>query len=125
MANIPNRRPRPKSKSFDDHLEELEMYAEFKAKVLPELRQMMAKGTNDKDILKTFSKHVAARLVSIALTEPDSQKAMSAVKELLDRVHGKSTDNKSIKHEFAELNDTQLDALIMTELSDIDDSEIQ
>lgn len=118
MPNIPNKRPRRIKRDLEDQLEELELYAEFKSKIMPELRAMLLSGAKDKDILAHYTPQVSARLVTIALTDPDNAKALLAIKDLLDRVNGKSTEHKEIRHQFDSLTDEQLDALIKTEQLD-------
>lgn len=118
MANIPNKRPRRIKNDIEDQLEDLELYTEFKAKIIPELRKMLLSGAKDKDILAMYTPQVAARLVTIALTDTDNTKALAAIKDLLDRANGKATEHKKIDHQFSNLTDEQLDALIATERMD-------
>ena len=122
MANIPNKRPKRIKRTIEDQLEELELYAEFQSQIIPELKKLLLSGAKDRDILAQYTPQVAARLVTIALTDPDPGKALLAIKDLLDRVHGKATEHREVKHQFDSLTDEQLDALIKTELTDSDES---
>ena len=100
---------------MEDRLDDLDEFMQFRKKIIPELREMLLSGLTDKQILAKFSKHVSARLVTIALTEPDNGKALAAVRDLLDRVNGRATEHKKIEHQMADLTDQQLDALLKSE----------
>ena len=121
MSNEPNRKPKRLKRGIEDQLEDLELYMEFQSKIIPELRAMLLSGAKDKDILSQYTPQVAARLVTIALTDPDNTKALAAIKDLLDRTNGKATEHKKIDHQFSNLTDKELDALLKSELSDIKD----
>jgi hypothetical protein len=121
MANYPKRKPRAQKEPELDLLDELELFREWKKQILPELREMLLKGATAADIYKKYSAHAAARAVSIAISDPDSQKALTASKEIQDRASGKAVETRKVEHRMAELSDEQLDALLLTEISDNDD----
>lgn len=113
------REPTEKQMSKIEHTaDQLMAFERFREEIAPELQQMLLKGASTKQILKKFESYAAAKILTIALTETDSQKALSAAKDILDRSHGKATETKKIKHELAEIEDKDLDALIMSEVAD-------
>lgn len=100
----------------EEILSELELFEEWKRKILPELRNRLTKGASAKEIAKEFESYAAARAVTIAITEPDSGKALAAIKDIQDRASGKATETKKIQHQLAELTDDELDAVLLTEM---------
>jgi hypothetical protein len=124
-----NMRPRKgKSNKFSGHRDENEMlrrlddlseFERFKTEILPKLRRALEKGKGVEDIYKLVAAEAAARAVTLALTEPDSGKALSAIKEILDRSGGKATDRKEITQKYEKLSDTELDALLSSQLTEV------
>lgn len=102
-------------------LDELAAYDEFAGQLLPEIRKMLVEGATSEEILARYSPFAAARIVSIAATELDSGKALSAAKDVLDRVQGKAIERKQIAHKFANLSDTDLDAVLASAVEDLVD----
>lgn len=103
-------------------LQVLELFDEWRAQVLPELQQMLLKGVPAEEILKRYAPHLAARIITVALTDADGAKALTAAKDGLDRVQGKAVERKKIQHEMAALSDEQLDALLLTEMGELETS---
>lgn len=101
-----------------DTLEELEEFEDFKKALLPELRRLIKSKAPTEEILSAARAAAVARLASLAVMEEDSKTALGAIKELMDRLHGKSTEKKEITHAMAKLKDEELDALVLTSLSD-------
>lgn len=120
MPNYPRRRVKNKKDETSDNVAMLSLFQEWYDTLPEELRSLMLKGATAKEILKKYEAHSASRLVAIALTEKDSGKALAAVKEIQDRVSGRPTEHKKIEHKMAELSDDQLDALLLTEMEDMD-----
>jgi hypothetical protein len=122
-------RPRVKAqpvvpaRTAEDHmvdvLDELTFFQEFKAELLPDLRKLIAGGAPTKDILERARALATARLASLAALETDSRTALVAIKELMDRLDGKATERKEIKHSMEQLRDEELDALVMTAMKDV------
>lgn len=104
-------------------LDDLSLFTQFQSELLPDLRKMIQDGASTKDILGRARALAVARLTSLAVMEPDSKVALSAVKELLDRLEGKPTEKKEITHAMAKLKDEELDALVLTALNESGDSE--
>lgn len=96
-------------------IDQLNAFEEFRQDVLPRLRSVLAKGYSAEQIYKEFSDLAAARAITIAMTEQDSSKALAALKEVLDRAHGKATERKELKTTISSLSDEELDALLHSE----------
>lgn len=116
---------RIKKKSFnrvevDMHnaIESQERYAEFKAMILPQLRDAVKSGMTTEQIYKKFSSLAAARTVTIALSAQDSSNALAAIKEMQDRAHGKPKEIKEHSHKYASLTDSEVDALMESRLKE-------
>lgn len=114
------RRPRTNTteaklvKSLDD----LAAFEEFQVEIAPTLRAAIKKGETPEEIYKKVLSYIAARQVTIALTDQNPTTALAAAKEVMDRVRGKSTERKEIKHQLEELPDEQLDSLLLTKLKE-------
>ena len=102
---------------------DLHEFERFRKEVLPQLRSLVAKGADPEKILERFTPHAAAKLVTIALSEADSGKALTAIKDIMDRTKGKAVERKQVEHRFSKLSDEELDALLNSaseELEDLD-----
>jgi hypothetical protein len=86
----------------------------WKKQVLSEIKAMLTSGSSARDILGKFEALAAARLVLITLFEPSSKVSVTAVRDILDRIGGKAIETKKVAHEFADLPDEQLDAMLNT-----------
>ena len=104
-------------------LDELTFFQEFKAELLPDLRKLITGGAPTKEILERARALATARLASLAALETDSRTALVAIKELMDRLDGKATERKEIKHSMEQLRDEELDALVMTAMKEAEDGE--
>lgn len=103
-------------------LDKLDRFAKLTAlmKTLPtEIVEDIKNGASTPEIYKKYESLAAARVMSVIVSEQDSGKALSAAKDVLDRVFGKPTEKKEVKHVMQELPDDQLDALILSELEDL------
>ena len=105
-------------------LDELAQFEEFTKKVPEDLRKDILAGMDSKEIYAKYGNMAAARAVIIMMTEQDSSKAMAAVKDILDRDEGKAIERKQIQHAMHNVDDKEFDALLASEMADIDgDSE--
>lgn len=102
-------------------LDELALFEEYRATMLPKLREQIEAGASTKDILGTAQAAAVARLASMAVLEQDSKVALAAIKELLERTDGKVTENKKIVHAMEQLKNEELDALVMSKLDEVGD----
>lgn len=99
-------------------VDDIAEFEEFKASLLPVLRADLRKGTPAKDILEKLQALSAARLGHIVMTEKDSAKAMSAIKDILDRTGGKAKETVETTHKFSKLKDAELDALLKSRIEE-------
>jgi hypothetical protein len=100
------------------NLDELAEFESYKEEVLPKLRAAIKAGKSAKDLYKMVEAEAAARAITIGLTSQDEGKALAAVQDILNRVHGKAVEHKEIRAQFSELPDADLDSLIASELED-------
>lgn len=105
------------------NLDDLAEYDAIAGKLLPELRKLLATGYSAQEIYQRYSPFAAARAVMTVVSDPDSSKALAASKDILDRALGKARERSEVTHRFAQMRDEQLDALILSELGALDDSE--
>ncbi len=104
-------------------LDDLSEFQDFKAEMLPKIRKQLQAGASTKDILNTARAVAVGRLAMIASMEGDSKTALAAIKELLERTDGKVTEKKEIAHHLAAMPTEELDALLITAVTESDDSE--
>lgn len=97
-------------------LDTLSEFEQFRKEILPALRRDIKAGLSNEEIYKKYQAHTAARSVTIALTDPDSGKALAAIKEIHDRGTGKPKERQEVTHRLDKLADEQLDALLQTQL---------
>lgn len=105
-------------------LDELSEFEKFKDELLPELRGDLSRGMTAEEIYKKYEALAAARTVTIAIKETDSGKALAAAKDIRDRVSGKPKESLEIKNKWEKLKDEELDSLILSELSDVDEADL-
>ena len=98
--------------------DELSEFYSFREDVLPVLRKSLKDGATAEDIYTKFQAYAAARAVTIVAKEVDSGKVLAAIKDILDRVGGRASEKKEITHKLEKLPDEQLDALLLSKLSD-------
>ena len=82
----------------------------------------MEKGVTPEEILEFGKAYAAARVVTIAMLEQDTSKALAASKDILDRTQGRATEKKQIEHKFESLEEEQLDSIINTKLKKLNQS---
>ncbi len=97
-------------------LDELSEFREYRSNILKKFQKMLKDGKSSEEILKLAQKIAAARLGTIAATEVDAGRALSAIKDLLDRTQGKAVETKKIEHKFEKLSDDDLDAVVASQL---------
>lgn len=93
-------------------LDSLLVFDDFEATILPKLRKAIKEGQSAEQMYRTFESHIAARMLTTALSDPDSGKAMVASKEILDRSLGKAREKIDHTHKYAKLSDQELDSLL-------------
>ncbi len=93
-------------------------FQEYNAKILKGIRQDLLNGMKAEEILKKYEAHAAAALVS-SLINPIT--AQGAAEKILDRTQGKATQRTESTHKFEKLKDEELDALLQSRLTEIED----
>lgn len=118
------RRPRSNRIEYQmvSALDRLAEFESFEEEVLPILRKAIKDGWSAERIendpkLKAL---MVARQMTIALREKDSSKALAAIKDTRDRREGKAKERLEIENKYAKLKDEELDALLASELTDLD-----
>lgn len=114
-GHIPSLRNR-QEESMVEALDDLALLQEMRATYIPALRKLVEGGAPSEQIFKLVESMAAARLASEAALAGDFN--LAAVKELMDRVHGKPTEKKELTHKMAKLKDEELDALLLTAAAD-------
>jgi capsular polysaccharide biosynthesis protein len=97
-------------------LDDLAEFEQYRASVLDAIRKDLAAGMTSDQLLKKYESQAMARVITVALTEADSSKALAAAKDVIDRSKGKAAENKTVKHKFEDVDDAQLDALIAAKI---------
>lgn len=101
-------------------VDELAEFDKFKEEILPMLKKAITESWSAEKIYKMAEAHAAARNVTIALTDEDSGKSLAAIREMMDRSKGKSTEKQEITHSYSKLSDEELEALIKSQERDMD-----
>lgn len=99
-------------------IDDLREFNQFREEILPVLRKALANGDDADTIYKRFQAYAAARAVSIAATEVDSGKALSAIKDILDRTQGRAKERTEVTHRLSSLPEEQLDSILLSKLKD-------
>jgi hypothetical protein len=99
-------------------LDELIAFEDFRSTILPKLKEMIAAGKSADEMYSWAESYAAGRAISIALTESDSTKALSGVKEILDRSKGKAKERVDVEHRYSKLKDEEIDALLESKLAE-------
>ena len=102
-------------------LDDLSEFQRFQEKFLKIIRQDLDKGLSADAIYKKYEGFAAARAATIVMTEPDSGKALNAIKEIRDRASGKAKEVKEVEHKFSMLPEEELDAVLLSQLEELDD----
>lgn len=127
MANKVRGRPynRPKVNKEEDRVADLidriADYEDFVSNVLPALRKDVDAGMDSKTLRAKYAPLIQARVITEALTNPDAGKALTAAADLLNRHEGKATERKEVKHTLENLSDKELDAVLESEIQDLEE----
>jgi len=104
-------------------LDELDQFERFSKMVPEDLRKDILAGMKSKEIYEKYGNMAAARAVIIMMTEEDPGKAMTAVKDILDRTQGRPIERKQHQHALHNVDDKEFDALLSSEMEDLDEME--
>jgi hypothetical protein len=104
-------------------IDALIQFEDFNTKILPALQADVKNKMTTKELREKYASLVQARLITDILLTDDAGKAATAGKDLLDRVDGKAAEKKEVTHKFAELKDEEIDAILKSEIEDLEDME--
>lgn len=96
--------------------DDLADFEKYRMEVLEKIRADRAAGMDGDAIVAKYKDEVRLRQLTIALAEPDSGKALAAIKDLRDRDEGKAIERQEHVHRLEKLPEEQLDALLLSEL---------
>lgn len=101
-------------------LDDLAEYEEFRNEVLPLLRKELKKGTTPQELQTKYEALLTAREISMAATSDNEAIALAAIKDLRDRTSGKAKERKEIHHHLSAAKDEEIDALLLSEMREIE-----
>lgn len=106
-------------------LDKMSLLDDISEEIFPILRQAIRERWPRE---KVFSHPVieallAVRQASIAIKDPDSGKALAAIKDAVDRKEGKARERIDNTHRLEKMPDEQLDAMLMARMGTTDDEE--
>ena len=104
-------------------LDDIAEFEEFRESTLKAIRKDIKAGLSPKELLKKYSSIVQGRLLTTMLTTTDEKIVTALGKDLIDRAEGKATEKKEVKHSFADMKDEELDAILKSEIEDLEDME--
>jgi hypothetical protein len=118
---------RPRSNTVENKmarsLDRLAQFERYEEEVGSILRDAIAKGLTAEQMRKhpKIQALMEARKISIALTDPDSSRALAAITDSTNRVEGKAVERKETTHRYEKLKDDELDSLVLSELGELTD----
>lgn len=104
-------------------IDDLMEFADFRQRILPAIRQDLSKGLSAAQLREKYASLVQARQLTEAVTSENADTALRAGQSILDRVEGKATEKREVKHTFENMTDEELDAVLRSEISDLADME--
>ena len=105
------------------NIDDLAEFEAFFNEVPRKLRELVLSGATPEDIRKATATLREARIAAIALTDPDAKTALAAIKDMTDRDEGKAKETKEISHRLGRLPEEEIDAVILSQLEDIENIE--
>lgn len=108
-------------KRMSDLHDDLKEFEEFRASTLKAIRQDIKKGLSAAEIRKKYAAILQGRLITDALTTHDEKVAAIIAKDVIDRVEGKATEKREVTHKFKDLKDEELDAILKSEVEELED----
>lgn len=98
------------------NLDELAVFDEMLGGVLEGVRQDIRKGATTDQLLEKYANLALARIITVAVSDADSGRALSAAKDIMDRARGKAKETKDVTHRLAKVDERQIDAILLSEL---------
>jgi hypothetical protein len=97
-------------------ISDLAEFEEFRKQLIPMLRTDLLNGLTTAQMREKYLPMLTARKVQIGLLDPDSSKALAAIKDVVDRQEGRPIERKAVAHRFESMTDIELDALLASKL---------
>lgn len=110
-------RARSVQNKMAETLDDLAEFEQFREEILKRVRKDIIKGLTADEIRQKYAAMAAGRVLTIALTEEDSTKALAALKDVQDRAEGKAKERQEVTHKYDKVADDQLDAILMAKLA--------
>lgn len=90
-----------------------------------DLEKDLNMGMSPEDIRKKYQPRLTARSIMLALASENEAIATTNIKDLTDRTEGKASEKSRLPNPLEKLSDAQLEALLRTEISDLESDESQ
>jgi len=100
-------------------IDDLALYDDLFNGALKGLKEDIARGMDAISLAKKYAALAQARIVTTALTEQDSGKALVASQDIVNRAHGRPIERKELRHALAESSDSELDAIINSKMAQL------
>ncbi len=104
-------------------VDDLAEFEEFKSEILPMFKKALQEKWTPKQVYDAAATLAACKGVTIALTDEDTGRSMAAIKDILDRSGGKAVEKQEVTHSYSKLPDSELDALLESQIKDLDEDE--
>lgn len=104
---------------MEEKLDKLAEFDDFQRSLLPQLRKDILSNMPPSELRSKYKSLLAGRQIMIGLTKIDSNKALSAIRDILDREDGKATERHEHKHQLEDLSDKQLESLLQSEIKSL------
>ena len=104
------------------NLDDLAFFDEFFNKIAPQLRKMIVDGKTATEIYKIGESQMAARILTIALTEKDPKVVMAAIKEAHDRSLGKAKETLEVNNRYEAMSDEDIDRQLREQEEALEDA---
>ena len=104
------------------NLDRLAQFERYQTEIGSILREAIEKGWTPEQMRKNpkIMALIEARKLTIALTDPDSSRALAAIKDTLDRVEGRAKERSEVEHRFGNLKEAELDALLLSQMAELE-----
>lgn len=124
MARRSRKSPQTKNVTEDRmvrSLDRLRQYEDFCTNVLPALQRDLSAGMTPEQLRAKYASYLEARKLTVALADPDAGKALTAIKDIQDRLEGKPKERVEHHHKLEKLKDEELDSIVLSMLSETED----
>lgn len=101
------------------NIDKLREFEDFQEKLLPALRGQLKAGVTSEQLYQLYAAVATARQITIALTEADPGKALSAIVDIQNRALGKPKEKLEVEHKYSKLTDDELDALLASRAKEV------